>query len=156
MLTQPHCFETRDAFIYAQLMKSFSRSRKDSSIALQLFQDMEARGLQPDLVAYNTAITAAGEVFWEGGCAWQFVAVGHVWCLRCSAVAAKPVKQQPCGSAHWLGRQRSTMAPDGLPERALQRRCLLQAAPPVGTWSKICLMDSKKLGCALTSGPLRL
>eukprot|EP00891_Asterochloris_glomerata_P000997 jgi/Astpho2/997/Aster-x0964 len=66
MLTQPHCFETRDAFIYAQLMKSFSRSRKDSSIALQLFQDMEARGLQPDLVAYNTAITAAGRTSsWE-------------------------------------------------------------------------------------------
>ena len=63
MLTQPLCFETRDAFIYAQLMKSFSGSRKDSSIALQLFQDMEARGLQPDLVAYNTAITAAGKTF---------------------------------------------------------------------------------------------
>ena len=97
MLTQPLCFETGDAFIYAQLMKSFSRSRKDASIALQLFQDMEARGLQPDLVAYNTAITAAGKAFLEGGCAWQDAAVGNVWCLCCSSVTTKPVKQQPRG-----------------------------------------------------------
>ena len=74
MLTQPLCFETRDAFIYAQLMKTFSGSRKDSSIALQLFQDMKARGLQLDLVAYNTAITAAGKTMLVNGCAWQCAA----------------------------------------------------------------------------------
>ena len=97
MLTQPLCFETRDAFIYAQLMKSFSRSRKDSSIALQLFHNMEARGLQPDLVAYNTAITAAGRAFLRGCLALQCAAVGNIWCLGCSDVTAQPVKQQPCG-----------------------------------------------------------
>ena len=53
-------FDTHDTFLYTRLMTMFSRRSKDCSDALQIFESMQSRGIKPDLVAYNTAINAAG------------------------------------------------------------------------------------------------
>lgn len=53
-------FDTHDTFLYTRLMTMFSRRSNDCSDALQIFESMQSRGIKPDLVAYNTAINAAG------------------------------------------------------------------------------------------------
>lgn len=53
-------FDTHDTFLYTRLMTMFSHRSSDCSDALQIFESMQSRGIKPDLVAYNTAINAAG------------------------------------------------------------------------------------------------
>lgn len=54
-------FDTQDTFLYTRLMTMFSRRSSDCSQALRIFGSMQSRGIKPDLVAYNTAINAAGK-----------------------------------------------------------------------------------------------
>ena len=68
-----HCddlnaFDTRDTFLYTRLMTMFSRRSSDCTQALRIFDSMQSRGIKPDLIAYNTAINAAGELF--KACLW--------------------------------------------------------------------------------------
>ena len=56
-----HAFDTQDTFLYTRLMTMFSRRSSDCSQALHIFDSMQSRGIKPDLIAYNTAINAAGE-----------------------------------------------------------------------------------------------
>ena len=56
-----HAFDTNDTFLYTRLMTMFSRRSSDCSRALHIFDSMQSRGIKPDLIAYNTAINAAGE-----------------------------------------------------------------------------------------------
>ena len=58
---EQHAFDTKDTFLYTRLMTMFSRRSSDCSQALHIFDSMQSRGIKPDLVAYNTAINAAGE-----------------------------------------------------------------------------------------------
>ena len=53
-----HC----DVFVYTRLMSMFARSElpHGAVTALGIFSRMRAAGVEPDLVAYNTAIHAAG------------------------------------------------------------------------------------------------
>lgn len=60
---EQHAFDTKDTFLYTRLMTMFSRRSSDCSQALHIFDSMQSRGIKPDLVAYNTAINAAGEPF---------------------------------------------------------------------------------------------
>lgn len=59
-----HAFDTQDTFLYTRLMTMFSRRSSDCSQALRIFDSMHSRGIKPDLVAYNTAINAAGKPFY--------------------------------------------------------------------------------------------
>lgn len=66
-----HCdeqdaFDTRDTFLYTRLMTMFSRRASDCAQALHIFDSMQSRGIKPDLIAYNTAINAAGELSTAG------------------------------------------------------------------------------------------
>ncbi|KAK9787881.1 hypothetical protein WJX73_008405 [Symbiochloris irregularis] len=54
-------YQTRDCFIYTRLMSLFSRSPSDPRTALRIFDSMQAAHVQPDLVAFNAAISAAGK-----------------------------------------------------------------------------------------------
>lgn len=56
-----HAFDTQDTYLYTRLMTMFSRRSSDCSQALHIFDSMQSRGIKPDLIAYNTAINAAGE-----------------------------------------------------------------------------------------------
>ena len=56
-----YAFDTQDTFLYTRLMTMFSRRASDCSQALRIFDSMQSRGIKPDLVAYNTAINAAGK-----------------------------------------------------------------------------------------------
>ena len=58
-----HAFDTQDTFLYTRLMTMFTRRSSDCSQALHIFDSMQSRGIKPDLVAYNTAINAAGKPF---------------------------------------------------------------------------------------------
>ena len=58
---EQHAFDTQDTFLYTRLMTMFSRRSSDCSRALHIFDSMQSRGIKPDLIAYNTAINAAGE-----------------------------------------------------------------------------------------------
>ena len=58
---EQHVFDTQDTFLYTRLMTMFSRRSSDCSQALHIFDSMQSRGIKPDLIAYNTAINAAGK-----------------------------------------------------------------------------------------------
>jgi hypothetical protein len=53
-------YATADCFIYARLMSMFNKGSGGLRQALALYNRMKAAGIKPDLVSFNTAITAAG------------------------------------------------------------------------------------------------
>ena len=55
-------FDTKDPYLYAQLIRMFSHTRQLCPKALQIFEGMETRGVKPDVAVYNAAINAAGEL----------------------------------------------------------------------------------------------
>ena len=77
-------FDTKDPFLYAQLMRMHNRTRQGCSKALQLFERMESRGVKPDLVCYNVAINAAGKP-----------ALPLFACSCCSSASRLPSKRHP-------------------------------------------------------------
>ncbi|CAD7695714.1 unnamed protein product [Ostreobium quekettii] len=52
---------TKDKFVYTRLISMFSQSREQAEIALELFDRMKSNGVTPDLIAFNSAITAAAK-----------------------------------------------------------------------------------------------
>ena len=55
----------RDAVVHTRLMSLISkeRGREGARQALQVFDALQRDGLRPDLIAFNTAIAAAGVLF---------------------------------------------------------------------------------------------
>lgn len=53
-------FDTADPFLYTRLMSMCRQTPAGYKSALQMFHNMQSKGIEPDLVAYNTAINAAG------------------------------------------------------------------------------------------------
>ena len=53
-------FDTADPFLYTRLMSMCRQTPAGYKSALQMFHNMQSKGIEPDVVAYNTAINAAG------------------------------------------------------------------------------------------------
>ena len=73
-------FDTHDTFLYTRLMTMFTRRSKDCSEALRIFDNMQKKGIKPDLIAYNTAINAAGT--FSGQHCLSSAALAIQWVLR--------------------------------------------------------------------------
>lgn len=56
-----HSFDTADPFLYTRLMSMCGQKPGGNDRALHIFESMQSKGIRPDLVAFNTAINAAGE-----------------------------------------------------------------------------------------------
>ena len=79
-----HAFDTQDTFLYTRLITMFSRRASDCSEALRIFDSMQSRGIKPDLVAYNTAINAAGKPFSNAPWSLALLCMHPVHPLSCS------------------------------------------------------------------------
>lgn len=55
-------YQTRDHVLYTRLLSIFARQRDGLGRAMSMFDRMIAAGIQPDIVAFNAAIRAAGNV----------------------------------------------------------------------------------------------
>lgn len=53
-------YPMQDPFIYARIMSILCKRQTGSLQALRVFDEMQRRGVDPDLVCFNTAINAAG------------------------------------------------------------------------------------------------
>lgn len=54
-------YVTEDCHLYTRLVSMFARQRGGLDTAMYMFDRMQARGIKPDTVAFNSAITVAGE-----------------------------------------------------------------------------------------------
>lgn len=56
-------YHTRDRVLYTRLLSMFARQRDGLPQAMQMFDRMRSAGIQPDIVAFNAAIRAAGKQY---------------------------------------------------------------------------------------------
>lgn len=84
---EQHAFDTQDIFLYTRLMTMFSQKSSDCSRALHIFDSMQSRGIKPDLIAYNTAINAAGEI----STMWPPSLKHHLYCYLLLAQLHLPI-----------------------------------------------------------------
>jgi len=54
-------YVTEDRYLYTRLVSMFGRQKGGLDIAMHIFDRMQAKGVQPDTIAFNSAITVAGE-----------------------------------------------------------------------------------------------
>ena len=54
-------YVTADRHLYTRLVSMFARQAGGLDMAMRIFDRMRAKGIRPDTVAFNSAITVAGE-----------------------------------------------------------------------------------------------
>ena len=52
---------TAERHLYTRLVSMFARQKGGLDMAMRIFDRMQANGIRPDTVAFNSAITVAGE-----------------------------------------------------------------------------------------------
>ena len=52
---------TAERHLYTRLVSMFARQAGGLDMAMRIFDRMRAKGIRPDTVAFNSAITVAGE-----------------------------------------------------------------------------------------------
>jgi pentatricopeptide repeat protein len=71
-------YVTEDCHLYTRLVSMFARQKGGLATAMHIFDRMQARGIRPDTVAFNSAITAAGEPPVSASCPRTF----HGLCIQ--------------------------------------------------------------------------
>lgn len=70
-------YVTEDCHLYTRLVSMFARQQGGLATAMHIFDRMQARGIRPDTVAFNSAITAAGEPPASASCPRTFMSSAY-------------------------------------------------------------------------------